>query len=246
MMVFVRVSAMLAIFPIFSSANIPIQLRIALGALVAFLVSTSVPPLPSAPVGFGGLVALLAMEVCIGLLLGFISRMIFYALDAAGNVVATEIGLMLSADFNPLSGVRSDAPSMLLNYLAVVLFFTFDMHHWFLLALQKSYNLVPIGAARLSEALFNDVVARTAGIFVVAVQISAPVIAVSFIVTLVFSILGRAVPQMNVFGESFAFRILAGLAVFGLTLNLTAQHISNYLHRLPEDVLHVAQLLGVG
>jgi flagellar biosynthetic protein FliR len=246
MMVFVRVSAMLAIFPVFSSTNFPVQLRIALGALVAYLVSASLPPLPTAPLGFGGLVVLLVMEVCIGLLLGFISRMIFYALDAAGNVVATEIGLMLSADFNPLSGVRSDAPGMILNYLAIVLFFSFDMHHWFLLALQRSYNLVPIGAARLSEVLFHDVVARTAGIFVVAVQISAPVIAVSFIVTLVFSVLGRAVPQMNVFGESFAFRILAGLTVFGLTLNLTAQHISNYLRRLPEDVLRVAQLLGAG
>jgi flagellar biosynthetic protein FliR len=246
MMVFVRVSAMLAIFPIFSSANIPVQLRIGLGALVAYLVSASLPPLPAAPSGFGGLVGLLVMEVCVGLLLGFISRMIFYALDAAGNVIATEIGLMLSADFNPLSGVRSDVPGMMLNYLAIVLFFTFDMHHWFLLAFQRSYNLVPLGAARLSEVMFNDVVARTAGIFVVAVQISAPVIAVSFIVTLVFSVLGRAVPQMNVFGESFAFRILAGLTVFGLTLNLMAQHISNYLRRLPEDVLRVAQLLGAG
>ena len=246
MLVFVRVGAMLAIFPVFSSTNIPVQLRIALGALVAYLVSASLPPLSTAPLGFGGLIGLFVMEVGIGLLLGFISRMIFYALDAAGNVLATEIGLMLSADFNPLSGVRSDAPGMLLNYLAVVLFFTFDMHHLFLLALQRSYNLVPIGAARLSEILFHDVVARTAGIFVIAVQISAPVIAVSFIVTLVFSVLGRAVPQMNVFGESFAFRILASLTVFGLTLNLTAQHISNYLQRLPEDVLRVAQLLGAG
>ena len=49
---------------------------------------------------------------------------------------------------------------------------------------------------------------------------------------------------MNVFTESFAFRTLAGLMVFGLTLNLMAQHITNYLNRLPEDILRVAQLLG--
>ena len=73
---------------------------------------------------------------------------------------------------------------------------------------------------------------------------AAPLIAVSFIITLVFSMLGRAVPQMNVFTESFAFRSLAGLAVFGLTLHLMAQHIMNYLQRLPEDVLRVAQLIG--
>ena len=49
---------------------------------------------------------------------------------------------------------------------------------------------------------------------------------------------------MNVFTESFAFRTMAGLVVFGMTLNLMAQHISNYLHQLPEDILRVALLLS--
>ena len=61
-----------------------------------------------------------------------------------------------------------------------------------------------------------------------------------------FSVIGRAVPQMNIFVESLAFRILAGLMVFGLSLNLMAQHIVNYLRRLPEDLVRVAQLLGGG
>jgi flagellar biosynthesis protein FliR len=49
---------------------------------------------------------------------------------------------------------------------------------------------------------------------------------------------------MNVFHESFAVRPLVGLTVFGLTLDLMAEHIINYLRRLPEDVLRTAQLLG--
>jgi flagellar biosynthetic protein FliR len=73
---------------------------------------------------------------------------------------------------------------------------------------------------------------------------AAPMIATSFLLNLIMAVLGRAVPQMNVFTESFAFRALAGLTVFGLTLNLMAQHIMNFLRRLPEDVLRVAQLLG--
>jgi flagellar biosynthesis protein FliR len=68
--------------------------------------------------------------------------------------------------------------------------------------------------------------------------------AVSFLINVIFATLGRAVQQVNVFTESFAFRSLAGLAVFGLSLNLMAQHIANYLRRLPEDMLRVAQLLG--
>ncbi len=61
---------------------------------------------------------------------------------------------------------------------------------------------------------------------------------------LVFTVLGRAVPQMNVFSESFAVRIVAGMLVFALTLELAAQHIINYLKLLPEDMLRVAQSMG--
>lgn len=246
MLVFARVSAMLSIFPVFSSTYFPVHLRIALGALLAYFTATALPPVTLQPLGIGTLVGLMAMEICVGLLLGFIGRMLFYALDVAGAVMSTEMGLMLAADFNPASGARSDAPAVILNFLAITLFMSLDLHHSFLVGFQRTYEFLPIGAAHLSGGLLTDVLARTSGIFLAAVQIAAPIIAVSFVVSLVFTVLGRAVPQMNVFTESFAFRTLAGLTVFGLTLNLMAQHITNYLHAIPEDMLRIAQLLRVG
>ena len=53
-----------------------------------------------------------------------------------------------------------------------------------------------------------------------------------------------AVPQVNVFILSFSFRIIGGLAVFGFTLQLTAQHVLNYLRRLPDDLLILARLMA--
>jgi flagellar biosynthesis protein FliR len=49
---------------------------------------------------------------------------------------------------------------------------------------------------------------------------------------------------MNVFGESFGFRIAGGLIVFGFTLQLTAQYVANHLRRLPEDLLTFGHLIG--
>ena len=248
MLVFARISAMLAIFPIFSSTTFPIQIRVALGALLSFLVASTLP----SPQAIGltstwwGTVGALATETAVGLLLGFVARMVFYALDAAGTVIATEMGLMMAADFSPFSGVRSETVGVILNYLAITLFLSTDLHHWAIVAMQRSYVMLPIGGAGLSPALFTDLVKRTAWVFVLAAQLSAPLIATSFVITLVFSVLGRAVPQMNVFTEQFAFRAIGGLFVFGLTLNLSAQHITNFLNRLPEDMLQVAQLLRAG
>ena len=241
-MVFARIGALLFSFPLFSSQNIPVKVRLGLAAVAACLISPLLPPLPS-PISSWQIILLLFGEILIGLCFGFVCRMIFFAIEVAGGIIATETGLMLSAAFNPLSSAGESAASVLLHWLAIILFFTLDLHHWLLVAFQKSYLILPVGGVAAGEALLTDVLSKSSAIFSVAVQMVAPVITASFAVTLLFSLLARAVPQMNAFSESFAARIVAGLAVFGMGLTLMAQHICNYLARIPSDLLKAAELL---
>jgi flagellar biosynthetic protein FliR len=241
-LVFTRVGAMLTVLPMFSAQMLPVQLRVALGALVALLVTPLLPLVSAADLSIWLLVKLMFMEVSIGLLLGFICRFVFYALEIAGGFIATEMGLALPQEFNQLISAPTMAPGLLLYWIALMTMLSLDLHHWMIAGFQKSYALLPFGGAQLSEALLVDVVARSGKVFLLALQIAAPVMAVSFLVTLVFAVLGRAVPQMNVFSESFPVRTLVGLVTFGLTCSFMAQHIANYLRRLPEDMLNVAKL----
>jgi flagellar biosynthetic protein FliR len=243
LMVFLRASAMLAVFPIFSARNFPVQLRLALGAILAVMVGATLPSNAVQPADFWGLIGLMAVEIGIGLMIGFACRMIFFALEIAGSLMSVEIGLSIPPGINPLDDSPMSAPATMLYYLAAMLFLSLDMHHWMLLGFEKTYVYLPIGSAHLSQAFVLDMVGRTSGIFVIALQLAAPLLAVSFIISLIFAVLGRAVPQMNVFAESFAVRPLVGLSVFGLTLDLMSEHISNYLRHLPEDMLRVSQLL---
>lgn len=246
LLVFMRVTAFLLVLPFFSAVNFPATMRVAIGALTALLLAPLLPPFPLGKLSLFSLIGVMIQEVSIGLLLGFVSRMVFYAVDLAGNVVSTEMGLNLAALFNPLTRQSEQAPGLILFFLAAVVMLTLDLHHWMLAGFERTYSVLPIGQAHLNAALFETVVKHTSLIFVVALQISAPVMAVSFVITLVFAILSRAVPQMNVFAESFGFRVAGGLVVFGFTMQLTAQHVSNYLNRLPDDLLRVAQLIGGG
>jgi flagellar biosynthetic protein FliR len=243
LMVFLRVSAMLAVFPVFSATNFPVQLRLALGALLALMVAATLPAAVP-PQDLWGLTGQMAMEVCVGLALGFASRMVFYGLEIAGAILGVEIGVAMPAGLNPVDDTSMTAPGTILYYLAVMLWLTLDMHHWMLVAFQRTYAFLPVGGAHLSQAFMVDILTRTSGIFAVALQLAAPLMMISFIISLVFSVLGRAVPQMNVFSESFALRPLVGLTVFGLTMELMSEHIINYLRHLPQDVLRVSQLLG--
>jgi flagellar biosynthetic protein FliR len=243
LMVFLRASSMLAVFPVFSARNFPVQLRLALGGLLAAMVAATLPADAVQPADFIGLAGQMAVEVGIGLMIGFSCRMVFFMLEIAGSIISTEIGLTAPPGINPLDNDPASSTATLLYYLAAMLWLSLDMHHWMLIGFQKTYAFVPIGAAHLSQALVTDIVARSGGIFTIALQLSAPLLAVSFVISLVFAVLGRAVPQMNVFAESFAVRPLVGLTVFGLTVDLMSQHIINYLRQLPEDMLRVAQAM---
>lgn len=244
LLVFVRVTALLAVFPIFSAGNVPVMLRIAFGALVSFLVSWFVPigSLVNAP--FADLLALIFCEASVGLLLGFVSRLVFYAVEMAGSIIANEVGLSMSFNYNPATQGMISTPGNLLHWLAVVLFFSLDLHSWFIWGIKQSYTILSPGAASINPALAQDVLAGSARIFVIALQIAAPVLALSFVITLVFAFLGRLIPQMNVFAESFPVRVLAGLIVLGSTCSVMAQHIANYLNRIPLDFNRMLQLLA--
>jgi flagellar biosynthesis protein FliR len=222
-----------------------VRLRVALAALAAFLLAPNTPPFSLEGQSMFSIVGIMGKEVCIGLLLGFVGRLVFIAVDLAGNIVATEIGLNLGTILNPLSQGPSQIPASILYFLAAMVMLGLDLHHWMLLGFERTYSVLPMGAAHLNGDLFNDILNRVSKVFVISLQIAAPVIAVSFVVTVIFGVLSRAVPQMNVFQLSFAFRIAAGLAVFAFTLQLAAQHVSNYLNRLPNDLVHIAQLIGV-
>jgi flagellar biosynthesis protein FliR len=243
MMVFLRTSSMLAVFPIFSAGNFPVQLRLALGGLLAGMVAATLPADAVQAADFWGLAGQMAIEVGVGLTIGFASRMVFFMLEIAGSIISTEIGLSMPTGINPLADTQMTSTASILYYLAAMLWLSLDMHHWMFIALQKTYTYLPIGGAHMTQAAATDMIARTGGIFVIALQMAAPLMAVSFIISLVFAVLGRAVPQMNVFAESFAVRPLVGLSVFGLTLDLMSQHIMNYMRHLPEDMLRVAQAL---
>ncbi len=241
---FLRISGMLAVIPVFSGANMPARIRIALAAAVAFLVGPMLPPMPLPTANLWGVVAIMALELCIGLLLGLVSRMIFFALELAGSIVGTEIGLALPSSFNPLSSTQGSPPAAILSQLVMVLWLCLDLHHSLLLAFHRSYLLLPAGGGSLSEPLVIDIITRSQEVFHLALQIAAPMVAVAFLVSILFAVLARAVPQINVFYESFSVRILAGLIVLGMTFQLITVHIVRYLQRLPEDLLQVAHLVG--
>ena len=227
--------------PLFAGKLIPVRIRMAFGLMLSLLIS----PYVSADLGLSshyvGVILLSINEICIGLLLAMMVRMVFFAVELAGFLISYEIGLMASNSINPLLGSTDATLSSLFYYFSLLIFFIVGIHHDVIKAFTLSFDLLPIGSFLLRTNPMLEYVSEVSNVFVLGVLMAAPFIALNFIANVSFAVLGKAVPKMNVFMTSFAVRILAGLLLLVSSILLFSSYVIEHSRRSVEVMLKIIQ-----
>lgn len=236
LLIFLRASGLFIIMPVFSGNMIPPPVRIGMAALFAYLLAPIFGDFGGIPVHWFGVVLEVIHEVLTGLLLGFAVRFLLYGLEMAGEIIAVQIGLSLSSNIDPVTRNSATPPNTMLLSFGTVLFLVTGAYQHCLIAFARSFDLFPPSAIFDPQSI-NTVIDASANVLLIAVQIAAPLLAISFLVNMCFSVLGRAAPSLNVFLLSFPVQILAGLTVLSMTLGLIVQYILRDMVVLPETML---------
>jgi flagellar biosynthetic protein FliR len=237
MMVFLRTLGVILQLPVLTGRPIPVVMRLGLCVCIATLLAGLVPEAP-VPVTFWSLLTATMGEVLVGLALGFVGRMAFAAVEMAGRIITTEVGITAS----PGMGVPepSHEPlAALLSGFAIVLFFMFGGHLTMLAALRRSFDFVLTGHPTLSGAAGDSMILVTAHVIELGLRMAAPFIAMNFLVTLAFSSLGRVVPKMNPFAMSFSAKLIAGFTLLASAGALIARYLYIEFDETPVRMLQL-------
>jgi flagellar biosynthetic protein FliR len=223
MMVFLRSLGIILQFPVPAGRSLPIIIRVGLCVCLATLIAGIVPagdvPLTLKALGFaaGG-------EVILGLLMGFITRLTFDAVDMAGRIITPEIGLSASPGLG-IPAPATEPVASLFSSFSIICFFLLRGHEMLLTAFTHSFRMAPAGHVAFDAAAAESLVRTTGHVIELGVRMAAPFIGMNFLVTLAFSVMGRAVPKMNVFVLSFPVRALAGLTLLSGSGALLARYL---------------------
>jgi len=240
-LVLLRTGAFFLGIPLFAGKLIPVRYRMAFGLILSLLINPSVPADISLSTHFLGAILLSINEVCIGLLLAMMVRMVFFAVELAGHLISYEIGLMASNSVNPLLGSTDATLTSLLYYFSLLIFFVVNLHHEIIRAFVLSFEILPIGSYFLNANPTVEYVGEVSNVFVLGTLIAAPFIALNFIINLSFAVLGKAVPKMNVFITSFAVRILCGFVLLVSCILLISSYVIEHSRRSVEVMLDIIQ-----
>lgn len=233
---FLRLLALLSALPVLGTRTVPVRVRIALAGFVALAAQPALPPMPVVALDTPLAFALVAQQVLVGLAIGFAVRVVFAAVEYAGEFVGLQMGLNFAGFFDPVSAAAGTATGRLYGTMVAWLFIVVDGHLLVVAALVHSFDAFPVGPQPF-EFLRHTLPHRWgAELFQVGLWIALPVLAMLLFVNLVLGMISRVAPQINIFAIGFPVTLGIGLLGMLATLPLLAQPFTLTLQRLLEQL----------
>ncbi len=243
--VFGRMAGIFSSIPSFGGRAVPVRIKtvavLAMTLLLFPLVRTRVPPLDGDAIG---LMILMVREALIGFTLGLLAQVIFSGIEFCGQLVATQMGLSIAVQFDPAMEGQFTAMAVLQNLLAMLLFLSLGVHHFFFSALVDSYQTLPVGSWQVKEELVLFIIGLVGQIFVIGIKLAAPVMVSLLATTVVLGVMARAFPQMNIFVVSLPLNIGIGFMVLGFTVLAFLKTLQGTFGQLPLQLKTIFKLLS--
>lgn len=244
MMLFVRISALVITAPIVGNQAVPIQVKIALSLFLALVLYPMVAShAPNVDLSLGGLALLAIKEVCVGLILGFVTGLIFDGVLLAGELIGFDMGISIASAIDPENGRTNPVIGVFLSMVMMLVFLSINGHHFVFQALYLSYEAVPVGSFTISAISVDRMVAITGVVFAVGIKLAAPVMVASFMVNIALGILVRVAPQMNVFIVSMPLKIGMGLIVLMVSAPMMVYVFKKLLEGFENNVLELVKAM---
>lgn len=219
---FVRVLAVFMSAPVLSNRVIPARLKIGLALAIAIIVAPATTE-PALPIFSAAAPLLLLQQMLAGILMGFGIKVVFAAVDMAGNVIGLQMGLSFASFIDPVNSNQTPLIGSFLNLLTTLLFLALDGHLALLAAATRSFDLLPISTQFFTGVGWERLIATGTGLFQLGLQISLPVLATMLVINLTLGVMSRAAPQLNLFSVGFPLTALTGIVLFAVFLpNLIA------------------------
>ena len=229
---FLRVLALFSALPVFAQRGVPARVRVALAFLIAVCAQATLPAMPMIPLDSAPALLAVVQQLLIGISLGFAVRIVFSAVEFAGEIIGLQMGLNFAGFFNPMTGGEATATSRFFGVAVSWLFIVTGGHLALIAAVVQSFQAFPVGPEPFAFLHAVQPQVWGAEVFRLGLWIALPMVAMLLFVNLVLGIISRVAQQMNIFAIGFPVTVSVGLIGMLLTLPMMQAPFMMALERM--------------
>jgi flagellar biosynthetic protein FliR len=210
---FCRVGACFMLLPGFSTARIPVQIRL----FLAVAVSMAVLPImwdtiyPRASGSLESYFLMVVFETLTGAMIGLIARYYVLGLQFAGTVLTMMMGFNAPPTPDVLEDAAENQLTNLLSFAGLLVLFMLDFHHVVMRALVQSYEVMPLGAGFNPQSALITLADTLSQTFMIMLRLASPFILYGFVFNVSVGLINKLAPQIPIYFVSLPFIIMGGL-----------------------------------
>ncbi len=246
LLIMVRMFAMFAVAPMFSSGVIPFRIRAATAVYVTVaifpMVANYIGDIPESMFDYSMMVL---SEALIGILIGFMMSIIFAAFQLAARFFSFQMALGIAEVIDPFSEVGITIVGQMWTIMGLMIFIAIGGPHLMIIATYDSYRAVRLFQIVANSKTMFEVLTRSfSAMFVIALKLAFPILITLFILAVTLGMLAKAAPQMNIFMLGIPIQISVGFIVMIMVIGGVALGMSNVISRGIEEIMKLLHAMG--
>jgi len=243
LLVFVRITGIFIISPIFRLQAVPFPIKIFLAMILSVLIVSTINLDVNIDFELLSLILVINKELFTGMIIGFTINLVFWGMRFGGAIVDYEMGFFAASLLN-FSETTPTIFGEFLEWMTLMIFFLINGHHQIFEALYVSFVKIPIGVASFTTLTIQELAKFMSIVTIIALKISAPIFVSTFLINLSLAMLSRMAPQTNIFIISFQVKILAALLVFFLSISFFVYASKQFLEIFQNQTYYLLSTIG--
>ena len=242
-LILIRCSGLFVFAPFFSSEIWPPQVRVMGSFVLAWSIYLSAPNTSAPFLGSIGMFPyMVAMELMVSFMIGFAAKLLLNGILLAGSLMGNYIGFSMTSTLDPFSDSENNILAQMYYMFGVLLFVISGGHHMLIRVLAFTFEVIPLGGFNFSAASVESIVKTSNRMWIVGIELSAPILITMTFVTIGLALLAKAVPQMNIFAVGFLIKIVIGLVVLMFTLEMGVDYMQDLFLELQSNLIELVKL----
>jgi flagellar biosynthetic protein FliR len=241
LLIFSRVAGIFTAAPVLGSERVPIPIRAGLAFLIAGVLVPVTPLAAGIADGLLPFAGLAVKEMAVGMVIGFVSNLVFLVIQMAGEFADLQAGFGFAGMLDPVYGGKTSIIGQFQNLLALLIFVGLNGHHLLIAGVVDSFNALPLGAVTIAPTIASGFVEVASRLLLMVIKIGAPVIFAVLLADIAMGMVARTVPQMNLLVLGFPVKMSLALVTVFLALPLfyaaTATLCTTTMHHAVAGVL---------
>ena len=236
-LILLRMTAFVVSSAVFSSPSISVALKVLFSVVLTLVVFKSVATnvaLARLADQENNLLMLSVRELGVGLALGFVTRMFFFALSMAGELVSVALGLGQAQIFNPMLGSMGNAVEQFYVLIGTLVYLALNGHHLLIEGIVQSFSVSEVALLKFNFETFAEMAIKAQGFFVLGIKIAGPILISMILIQVGIALVSRAVPQINVLSTSASITSLIGFVIIFVSLPLLVMQMTGLM-----DMTHI-------